>query len=84
MIHFIRLVVLLAVLVTAVMNDRPAAAQLSGTIIERILVEGNQRIEPETIRSYMTSIAVGDPFDRQRIDRALKELFKTGLFGDVT
>ncbi|MEE8273998.1 MAG: outer membrane protein assembly factor BamA, partial [Alphaproteobacteria bacterium] len=52
-------------------------------IVEEIRVEGNQRIEAETVFSYMV-IAVGDPFDPERIDRSLKSLFATGLFADVT
>ena len=54
----------------------------SGDPIQEILVEGNQRIEAETVRSYM-QINPGDPFDAQAIDRALKNLFATGLFADV-
>src|SRR5690606_31455711 len=38
--------------------------------------------EPETIRSYM-QLSPGDPFEAERIDRALKSLFATGLFADV-
>lgn len=52
-----------------------------GSIAE-IRVEGNQRIEAETIRSYM-QLSPGDPFDAERVDRALKSLFATGLFADV-
>ena len=55
----------------------------SGDPIQEIRVEGNQRIEPETVRSYM-QINPGDPFDARRIDQALKNLFGTGLFADVT
>jgi len=54
----------------------------SGDPIQEIRVEGNQRIEPETIRSYM-QINPGDPFDAEKIDQALKNLFATGLFADV-
>ncbi len=54
----------------------------SGDPIQEIRVEGNQRIEPETIRSYM-QINPGDPFDALKIDQALKNLFATGLFADV-
>lgn len=57
---------------------RPAPA---GTIAA-IKVEGNQRIEPSTILSYML-VQPGDPFDPDRIDRSLKSLFATGLFRDV-
>ena len=51
-------------------------------LVHEIEVEGNQRIEPETIRSYMT-IHIGDPFDPGLIDQSLKSLFATGLFADV-
>ena len=54
----------------------------SSQIIEQIVVEGNQRIEPETIAGYMT-IQAGDPFDLRRIDDSLKSLFATGLFADI-
>ncbi len=49
----------------------PAAAQTllggAGTVRE-IRVEGIQRVEPETVRSYM-SIRAGDPFDPELIRR---------------
>ena len=54
----------------------------SGDPIQEIRIEGNQRIEPETVRSYM-QINPGDPFDAKKIDQALKNLFATGLFADV-
>lgn len=64
----------------------PAGAQTgpggAGTVRE-IRVEGLQRIDPETVRSYL-SIRAGDPFDPERIDRSLKSLFGTGLFADVS
>ena len=61
-----------------------AAAQLAvpDDIIEGIEVEGNQRIEPATIDSYLT-IQVGDPFDPLELDQSLTSLFRTGLFADV-
>lgn len=60
---------------------RPAPAHPAGTI-EAIKVEGNQRIEAGTIRSYML-VQPGDPFDPDRLDRSLKTLYATGLFQDV-
>ncbi len=51
-------------------------------VISDIRVEGVQRIDPETVRSYL-SIRTGDPFDNDRLDRSLKTLFATGLFADV-
>jgi outer membrane protein insertion porin family len=50
--------------------------------VGRIVVEGNQRIETETVLSYM-QINAGDPFDSEKIDASLKVLFQTGLFSDV-
>ena len=60
----------------------PAEAQ-EGTVIATIRVEGNQRIEAETVRSYML-IASGDVYDPAIVDQSLKRLFSTGLFADVT
>ncbi|MBT3395635.1 MAG: outer membrane protein assembly factor BamA [Alphaproteobacteria bacterium] len=51
-------------------------------IVQEIRVEGNQRVEPETVLSYM-SLAVGDPMAAANIDDSLKALFATGLFADV-
>ncbi len=61
--------------------ERPLLAQASGMISD-IVVEGAQRIEEETVRSYLL-VRRGDPFDQVRIDRSLKKLFATGLFADV-
>ncbi|NKB57045.1 MAG: outer membrane protein assembly factor BamA [Alphaproteobacteria bacterium] len=52
-------------------------------VVAEIVVEGTQRIEPETVRSYML-IKEGDPLDPDRINQSLKGLFSTGLFADVT
>jgi len=60
----------------------PAAAQ-SSDIIREIVVEGAQRIEPDTVRSYLL-VQEGDRFNAAGIDRSLKSLFATGLFADVS
>jgi outer membrane protein insertion porin family len=52
-------------------------------VIQEIRVEGTNRIEVESVLSYML-IKPGDPFDPQRMDASLKALFATGLFSDVT
>ncbi|MBC7907893.1 MAG: outer membrane protein assembly factor BamA, partial [Rhodospirillaceae bacterium] len=59
----------------------PALAQDSGRV-RQIVVQGTQRIEVETVKSYM-AIAEGDPYDADRVDRSLKTLYNTGLFADV-
>jgi outer membrane protein insertion porin family len=56
----------------------PPAAQP----IRSITVTGNQRLEQETILSYIT-LRPGDPGERDRIDQALRELYATELFADV-
>lgn len=58
------------------------SAQEAGRI-SNIIVQGNQRIEATTVRSYMR-LRPGDPFDPALIDQSLKALFATGLFADVT
>ncbi len=72
-------------LVAGAVAPEPARAQslMSGGIIKEIRVEGVQRIEPETVRSYMR-VNPGDAFDPLRLDKSLKNLFSTGLFADVT
>jgi len=60
----------------------PALAQMGSGTISDIRIEGAQRIEPETIRSYLL-IQPGDPWDEETVDKSLKALFATGLFADV-
>ena len=60
----------------------PQRAAAGGGIVDAIRIQGNQRIEEGTIRSYML-IQRGDPFEQDRIDRSLKTLYATGLFQDV-
>ena len=51
--------------------------------IAEIRVTGSQRIDPETVTSYIL-VAPGDSFDPELLDRSLKSLFGTGLFADVS
>ena len=60
-----------------------AQSIMAGGQISEIRVEGTQRIEPETVRSYLR-LNPGDPFDPIKIDQSLKSIFATGLFADVT
>jgi outer membrane protein insertion porin family len=55
----------------------------TGGIIREIRVEGTQRVEPDTVRSYL-QVQPGEPYDAQKLDASLKALFATGLFSDVT
>jgi outer membrane protein insertion porin family len=48
---------------------------------EQIVVQGNRRVEAETVRSYFRSTS--GRLDTATIDEALKALYGTGLFQDV-
>ncbi|MGI9521765.1 MAG: outer membrane protein assembly factor BamA, partial [Hyphomicrobiaceae bacterium] len=51
-------------------------------VVRQIRVEGNRRVEPETVRSYL-EFAEGDAFDDGQVNSSLRALFATGLFADV-
>lgn len=57
------------------------SAQAQG-VVREIRVEGNRRLEPETIRSYM-KFSVGDTYSSSAANASLRALFATGLFSDV-
>jgi outer membrane protein insertion porin family len=79
-----RLTGFLAVLAVSAVAFVPAAgAQSSGAVIREIRVEGIERIEPETVRSYLP-LRAGQVYDPQQVDASLKALFATGLFADVS
>ncbi|MBZ6378595.1 outer membrane protein assembly factor BamA [Pacificimonas flava] len=63
----------------------PAAVsqpEISG-IVRSITIEGNERLEPETIVSYL-GLSAGQQYDRLILDQALKSLYATSLFADAT
>lgn len=58
-------------------------AQTSGEVyIREIKVEGNQRVEADTISSFL-SLSPNAKYTPDVIDEALKRVFATGLFSDV-
>jgi outer membrane protein insertion porin family len=57
----------------------PGFAQSAQT---RVDVEGNRRVEADTIRSYFL-VGGNERLDAAKIDAALKALYATGLFQDV-
>jgi outer membrane protein insertion porin family len=59
----------------------PARAETALTA-SSIVVEGNRRVEADTVRSYF-KLAPGERLDSAKIDAALKALYGTGLFQDV-
>ena len=83
-IKLLSLLVLLTPLLFSQENNNDSTLKTS-QIYERIMfieVRGSQRIESDTIKSYMT-VKPGDLYDDAEVDRSLKILFNTGLFADV-
>ena len=58
------------------------APQTDGGTIKSIAVTGSQRIEGETVRSYV-KLRAGGAYTRETLDQALQDLFATELFADV-
>ena len=58
---------------------RPSIAATVGNVV----INGNQRVENETVLSYM-QIGAGDQITEEGIDASIKALFQTGLFRDVS
>ena len=52
------------------------------TTIRTVQVQGNQRVEANTVASYLL-FGRGDPYSAERIDLSIKTLYATGLFADV-
>ncbi len=59
-------------------SSQSAIAQTASTIV----VQGNRRVDAETIRSYF-QLKPGERLDATKIDEALKALYATGLYEDV-
>jgi outer membrane protein insertion porin family len=72
---------------TAAPQAQPPAPAATPAPVERtvrsIAVRGNQRLEPETIRAY-ANLSPGQTYTAQTLDQALKDLYATQLFADVT
>ena len=60
----------------------PIPAPPGQGMVQRIVVEGTQRIEPDSVLSYLL-LRQGQAYDPAVADRSLKVLFDTGLFSDV-
>ncbi|ABI65680.1 outer membrane protein assembly factor BamA [Maricaulis maris] len=58
--------------------EQPVAAPL----VRQILVEGNQRVEADTVLSYLL-LQPGQPFDSRLVNLSIQTLMATGLFSDV-
>ncbi|WP_298670192.1 outer membrane protein assembly factor BamA [uncultured Sphingomonas sp.] len=61
----------------------PAATPPVVRTIRSLRVDGSQRIEPETVLSY-TKLRIGEPYTNETLDQAIKDLYASDLFADVT
>lgn len=60
----------------------PAEQVITGETIQTIRVTGAERLEPQTVLSYI-SLRAGQPYTKAAADAALKDLYDTELFADV-
>jgi len=61
----------------------PIAVAPSRGVIRSLAVKGHERLEPETVRTY-ANLTPGQSYTAETLDSALKELYATELFSDVT
>jgi len=54
----------------------------AGASVNSIVVQGNRRVEADTVRSYF-KVGPGEHLDAAKIDAGLKALYASGLFDDV-
>ncbi|PIR32151.1 MAG: outer membrane protein assembly factor BamA [Alphaproteobacteria bacterium CG11_big_fil_rev_8_21_14_0_20_44_7] len=54
----------------------------SAEIVKSINIEGNQRVDVDSVMSYIT-FKEGAEYDSARVNESIKTLFATGLFSDV-
>ncbi len=70
-------------LATVLLAGTALSAVAQDQMIRSIEINGTQRIEPETVASYL-AVEIGEPADQTALDESLKRLFSTGLFADVS
>lgn len=83
--RFLKLIICLVLILGAapVVAPQVMLQPAYAATVSQVLIRGNQRVENETILSYM-QLGVGDQFDDEQIDESIKTLFQTGLFRDVS
>lgn len=55
----------------------------AGDTARYVKVEGSERVDPQTVMAYL-KINPGERYTREDLNAALKNLYDTGLFADVT
>jgi outer membrane protein insertion porin family len=59
------------------------AAPAFAAVVSRIVVEGNTRVDDDTVRTYVT-IRPGQSFGPSDVDQSISALYATGLFENVS
>jgi outer membrane protein insertion porin family len=72
----------LVLLGASILAIAATASFADAAVVNRIEVQGNQRVDAGTIEAYL-SIQPGRNFSSEDEDASLKALFETGLFSDV-
>ena len=79
----IRMVALVAMLVGGSVSVSAVSAVVAeAAVVSSVQVRGNQRLDADTIRSYVT-VKPGRNYSSFDTDESLRVLFATGLFSDV-
>lgn len=73
---------LAVVSLSPIANPSLFGASAQAAVVRQIVVEGNQRVEYDTVLSYL-QFQAGQDATPERIDETVKVLFQTGLFSDV-
>lgn len=71
-----------AVPVLAAQMSVIGATSAQADVVRNIVVQGNSRVDPETVRNYL-AIEPGRNFGPAEINESVKALYATGLFSDV-
>jgi len=66
-----------------IVADLAGVSEAHAAVVSRIEVRGNQRVDSDTIRNYV-GVRPGSSFSQADLDEAVKRLFATGLFSDVS
>ena len=78
----INLLLVLIILFTVIINANSLANTQRTIQIKDIIVKNNQRLDTETILSYL-NIDSGDKINYEILNKKLKEMYKLGLFADI-
>ena len=78
----INLLLVLIILFTVIINANSLANTQRTIQIKDIIVKNNQRLDTETILSYL-NINSGDKINYEILNNKLKEMYKLGLFADI-